>query len=105
MIWKGSLRAAKENAAAIEGNGAAKGVRFRLHEGKDSLAEQMNNHLSELEEMDAVADIRGTEVLFGKNRAENITNIVDYFNKLGNKVAREGFGIVELTKNGARATV
>ncbi len=105
VIWKGSLRAAKENAAAIEGNGAAKGVRFRLHEGKDSLAEQMNNHLSELEEMDAVADIRGTEVLFGKSRAENITNIVDYFNKLGNKVEREGFGVVELTKNGARATV
>lgn len=105
VIWKGSLRAAKENAAAIESNGAAKGVRFRLHEGKDSLAEQMNNHLSELEEMDAVADIRGTEVLFGKSRAENITNIVDYFNKLGNKVEREGFGVVELTKNGARATV
>ena len=100
-----NLRAAKENAAAIESNGAAKGVRFRLHEGKDSLAEQMNNHLSELEEMDAVADIRGTEVLFGKSRAENITNIVDYFNKLGNKVEREGFGVVELTKNGARATV
>lgn len=100
-----NLQAAKENAAAIESNGAAKGVRFRLHEGKDSLAEQMNNHLSELEEMDAVADIRGTEVLFGKSRAENITNIVDYFNKLGNKVEREGFGVVELTKNGARATV
>ena len=99
------LRAAKENAAALKSEGAAKGVRFRLHEGKDSLTEQMNNHLSELEEMDTVADIRGTEVLFGKDRAENITNIVDYFNKLGNKVEREGFGIVELTKNGARATV
>lgn len=100
-----NLRAAKENAAAIEGNGAAKGVRFRLHEGKDSLAEQMNNHLSELAKMAVVAKIKGNEVSFGKTISENINNIADYFESIGNSVIREGFGTVELKRKNAQQTV
>lgn len=100
-----NLRAAKENAAAIEGNGAAKGVRFRLHEGKDSLAEQMNNHLSELAKMAVVAKIKGNEVSFGKTISENINNIADYFNSIGNSVVRDGFGTVELKRKNAQQTV
>lgn len=100
-----NLRAAKENAAAIEGNGAAQGVRFRLHEGKDSLAEQMNNHLSELAKMAVVAKIKGNEVSFGKTISENINNIADYFNSIGNSVVREGFGTVELKRKNAQQTV
>lgn len=100
-----NLRAAKENAAAIESNGAAKGVRFRLHEGKDSLAEQMNNHLSELAKMAVVAKIKGNEVSFGKTISENINNIADYFESIGNSVIREGFGTVELKRKNAQQTV
>ena len=100
-----NLRAAKENAAAIEGNGAAQGVRFRLHEGKDSLAEQMNNHLSELAKMAVVAKIKGNEVSFGKTISENINNIADYFESIGNSVIREGFGTVELKRKNAQQTV
>lgn len=100
-----NLRAAKENAAAIEGNGAAQGVRFRLHEGKDSLAEQMNNHLSELAKMAVVAKIKGNEVSFGKTISENINNIADYFESIGNSVIREGFGTVELKRKNVQQTV
>ena len=100
-----NLRAAKENAAAIEGSGAANGVRFRLHEGKDSLAEQMNNHLSELAKMAVVAKIKGNEVSFGKTISENINNIADYFESIGNSVIREGFGTVELKRKNAQQTV
>ena len=99
------LRAAKENAAALKSEGAAQGVRFQLHEGKDSLVEQMNGHLDELEEMKPVATIEGTEVSFGKTRNENISNVEEFFDSIGNKVIRENFGTVELTKSGARATV
>ena len=100
-----NLRAAKENAAALKSEGAAQGVRFKLHEGKDSLVEQMNGHLDELEEMKPVATIEGTEVSFGKTRNENISNVEEFFDSIGNKVIRENFGTVELTKSGARATV
>ena len=100
-----NLRAAKENAAALKSEGAAPGVRFQLHEGKDSLVEQMNGHLDELEEMKPVATIEGTEVSFGKTRNENISNVEEFFDSIGNKVIRENFGTVELTKSGARATV
>ena len=100
-----ALRAAKENAAALKSEGAAQGVRFQLHEEKDSLVEQMNGHLDELEEMKPVATIEGTEVSFGKTRNENISNVEEFFDSIGNKVIRENFGTVELTKSGARATV
>ena len=100
-----ALRAAKENAAALKSEGAAQGVRFQLHEGKDSLVEQMNGHLDELEEMKPVATIEGTEVSFRKTRNENISNVEEFFDSIGNKVIRENFGTVELTKSGARATV
>ena len=65
----------------------------------------MNGHLDELEEMKPVATIEGTEVSFGKTRNENISNVEEFFDSIGNKVIRENFGTVELTKSGARATV
>ena len=100
-----NLRAAKENAAALKSEGAAQGVRFKLHEGKDSLTEQMNNHLDELNEMDPVAEIQENEVSFGKNAKENIKNIDAFFDSIGNEVKRENFGTVELRHYGANQTV
>ena len=100
-----SLRAAKENAAALENKGAAEGARFKLHEDSESLTEQMNDHLGELEEMEPVAEIRGNEVNFGKNARENVENIDAFFDSIGNKVERENFGIVELKHYGANKTV
>ena len=100
-----SLRAAKENAAALENKGAAEGTRFKLHEDSESLTEQMNDHLGELEEMEPVAEIRGNEVNFGKNARENVENIDAFFDSIGNKVERENFGIVELKHYGANKTV
>ncbi len=103
----GNLRAAKENAAALKTEGAAekKGVRFQLHEGKDSLEEQMNKNINELEKMHIVATVNGDEVAFGKNNSESIENIEKFFDSIGNKAIREGFGTVELLRKGARATV
>ena len=100
-----SLRSAKENAAAFENKGAAEGTRFKLHEDSESLTEQMNDHLGELEEMEPVAEIRGNEVNFGKNARENVENIDAFFDSIGNKVERENFGIVELKHYGANKTV
>ncbi len=102
-----NLRAAKENAAALKTEGAAEkqGVRFQLHEGKDSLEEQMNKNINELEKMHIVATVNGNEVAFGKNNSESIENIERFFDSIGNKAVREGFGTVELLRKGARATV
>ena len=102
-----NLRSAKENAATLKTESAAEGrsMRFQLHEGKDSLVQQMNSHLEELSEMRPVAVIRGNEVSYGKNAKENIENIDRYFDSIGNKVEREGFGTVGLTHYGANKTV
>ena len=102
-----NLRAAKENAAALKTESAAekKGVRFQLHEGKDSLEEQMNKNINELEKMHIVATVNGDEIAFGKNNSESIENIEKFFDSIGNKAIREGFGTVELLRKGARATV
>ena len=102
-----NLRTAKENAAALKTESAAekKGMRFQLHEGKDSLVERMNKNLTQLEQMETVAVIKGTEVSFGTSRKENIANVAAYFDSLGNRVERSEFGIVELTAKGARTTI
>ena len=102
-----NLRAAKENAAALKTESAAekKGMRFQLHEGKNSLVEQMNKNLTQLEQMETVAVIKGTEVSFGTSRKENIANVAAYFDSLGNRVERSEFGTVELTAKGARTTI
>ena len=80
-----NLRAAKENAAALKTESAAekKGMRFQLHEGKDSLVERMNKNLTQLEQMETAAVIKGTEVSFGTSRKENIANVAAYFDSLG----------------------
>ena len=102
-----NLRSAKENAAALKTESAAEGrsMRFQLHEGKDSLVEQMNSHLAELSEMSLVAVIQGNEVSFGENRNQSIQNIADYFDSIGNKAVRDNFGVVELLRKGARTTI
>lgn len=102
-----NLRAAKENAAALKTESAAekKGMRFQLHEGKDSLVERMNKNLTQLEQMETAAVIKGTEVSFGTSRKENIANVAAYFDSLGNRVERSEFGTVELTAKGARTTI
>ena len=100
-----NLRAAKENAAAIEGNGAAKGVRFQLAEGEETLEKQLNEHLKQLNRMEPVATITGNEVAYGATNKENAENIVRYFESIGGKVERDGFGVVELSRKGAKATV
>ena len=100
-----NLRAAKENAAAIEGNGAAQGVRFQLAEGEETLEKQLNEHLKQLNRMEPVATITGNEVAYGATNKENAENIVRYFESIGGKVERDGFGVVELSRKGAKATV
>lgn len=100
-----NLRAAKENAAAIEGNGAAQGVRFQLAEGEETLEKQLNEHLKQLDRMEPVATITGNEVAYGATNKENAENIVRYFESIGGKVERDGFGVVELSRKGAKATV
>lgn len=100
-----NLRAAKENAAAIEGNGAAQGVRFQLAEGEETLEKQLNEHLKQLDRMEPVATITGNEVAYGATNRENAENIVRYFESIGGKVERDGFGVVELSRKGAKATV
>ena len=100
-----NLRAAKENAAAIKSNGAAKGVRFQLAEGEETLEKQLNEHLKQLDRMEPVATITGNEVAYGATNKENAENIVRYFESIGGKVERDGFGVVELSRKGAKATV
>ncbi len=102
-----NLRATKENAAALKTEGAAEkqGVRFKLGEGEETLEKQLNRSLKELDEMKPVTQITGEEVQYGKNGKENTENIVRFFESIGGKVVREGFGTVELVRAGAKATV
>ena len=102
-----TLRAAKENAAALKTESAAEqqGVRFQLQEGEETLEKQLNQNLDKLEQMKAVSAISGTEIEYGANNKENAENIVRFFESIGGKVERDGFGVVELTRKGAKATV
>lgn len=100
-----SLRAAKENAAALENKGAAEGARFKLQEGEETLEEQLNHNLDQLEQMHPAAEITGREIAYGATNKENAENIVRFFESVGSKVERAGFGTVELTRKGAKATV
>ena len=100
-----SLRAAKENAAALENKGAAEGARFKLQEGEETLEEQLNHNLDQLEQMHPAAEITGKEIAYGATNKENAENIVRFFESVGGKVERAGFGTVELTRKGAKATV
>lgn len=100
-----NLRAAKENAAALENKGAAEGVRFKLQEGEETLEEQLNHNLDQLEQMHPAAEITGKEIAYGATNKENAENIVRFFESVGSKVERAGFGTVELTRKGAKATV
>ena len=102
-----TLRAAKENAAALKTESAAEqqGVRFQLQEGEETLEKQLNQNLDKLEQMKAVSAISGTEIEYGANNKENAENIVRFFESIGSKVERAGFGTVELTRKGAKATV
>lgn len=100
-----NLRAAKENAAALKSEGAAKGVRFQLQEGEETLEKQLYDHLEQLSKMEPVSDITGKEIAYGETNKENAENIVKFFEFIGGKVERTGFGVVELSRKGAKATV
>ena len=98
-----NLRAAKENAAALKSEGAAKGVRFQLQEGEETLEKQLYDHLEQLSKMEPVSDITGKEIAYGETNKENAENIVKFFEFIGGKVERTGFGVVELSRKGAKA--
>ena len=102
-----NLRTAKENAAALKNESAAEGrsVRFQLQEGEESLEKQLNRNLLRLEQMNPVIEITGKEIAYGATSKENAENIVRFFESVGGKVERDGFGVIELTRKGAKATV
>ena len=102
-----NLRNAKENAAALKTESAAEGrsMRFQLQEGEETLEKQLNRNLGRLEQMTPAAEITGKEIEYGATSKENAENIVRFFESIGGKVERDGFGVVELTRKGAKATV
>ena len=102
-----NLRSAKENAAALKTESAAEGrsMRFQLQEGEETLEKQLNRNIGRLEQMTPAAEITGKEIEYGATSKENAENIVRFFESIGGKVERDGFGVVELTRKGAKATV
>lgn len=102
-----NLRSAKENAAALKTESAAEGrsMRFQLQEGEETLEKQLNRNLGRLEQMAPAAEITGKEIEYGATSKENAENIVRFFESIGGKVERDRFGVVELTRKGAKATV
>ena len=102
-----NLRSAKENAAALKTESAAEGrsMRFQLQEGEETLEKQLNRNLGRLEQMTPADEITGKEIEYGATSKENAENIVRFFESIGGKVERDGFGVVELTRKGAKATV
>ena len=102
-----NLHSAKENAAALKTESAAeeRSMRFQLQEGEETLEKQLNRNLGRLEQMTPAAEITGKEIEYGATSKENAENIVRFFESIGGKVERDGFGVVELTRKGAKATV
>lgn len=102
-----NLRTAKENVAALKNESAAEGrsVRFQLQEGEETLEKQLNRNLLRLEQMNPVIEITGKEIAYGATSKENAENIVRFFESVSGKVERDGFGVIELTRKGAKATV
>ena len=102
-----NLRSAKENAAAPKTESAAEGrsMRFQLQEGEETLEKKLNRNLGRLKQMTPAAEITGKEIEYGATSKENAENIVRFFESIGGKVERDGFGVVELTRKGAKATV
>ena len=102
-----NLRSAKENAAALKTESAAEGrsMRFQLQEEEETLEKQLNRNLGRLEQMTPADEITGKEIEYGATSKENAENIVRFFESIGGKVERDGFGVVELTRKGAKATV
>ena len=97
---------ARDTAESNENNAdVQKTVRFQLAEGEETLEKQLNEHLKQLNRMEPVATITGNEVAYGATNKENAENIVRYFESIGGKVERDGFGVVELSRKGAKATV
>ena len=62
----------------------------------------VNNH-DKIEQTGVLAELKGSE--FAVDKKKLIEKVTDFFNKLGNKVSRAGFGDVTLNRSGARDSI
>ena len=60
-----------------------------------TLVEQLEEHLQELSQMEAVAEVRGTEL---NKELRPVDAAMEFVNSFGGSVTREGFGVVRFSK-------
>lgn len=103
-VTEEQLRAEWEAQQPAEPTPPANGLQdYLLKEHHGNILDNVRQHLSEISDMESVSDLSGNE--FQKSESDQRPlrqKVIDFFNRLGNKVHREGFGDIELNDAGAR---
>ena len=101
QAWAEALVEAGENYQLQDGTGTNAGedssIRLspRAQATARMLVEQLEEHLQELSQMEAVAEVHGTEL---NKELRPVDAAMEFVNSFGGSVTREGFGVVRFSK-------
>lgn len=101
QAWAEAVREAGENYQLQDGTGTNAGedssIRLSPREQATArtLVEQLEEHLQELSQMEAVAEVHGTEL---NKELRPVDAAMEFVNSFGGSVTREGFGVVRFSK-------
>ena len=101
QAWAEALVEAGENYQLQDGTGTNAGedssIRLSPREQATArtLVEQLEEHLQELSQMEAVAEVHGTEL---NKELRPVDAAMEFVNSFGGSVTREGFGVVRFSK-------
>lgn len=101
QAWAEAVSEAGENYQLQDGTGTNAGedssIRLSPREQATArtLVEQLEEHLQELSQMEAVAEVHGTEL---NKELRPVDAAMEFVNSFGGSVTREGFGVVRFSK-------
>ena len=101
QAWAEAVVEAGENYQLQDGTGTNAGenssIRLSPREQATArtLVEQLEEHLQELSQMEAVAEVYGTEL---NKKLRPVDAAMEFVNSFGGSVTREGFGVVRFSK-------
>lgn len=101
QAWAEAVREAGENYQSQDGTGTNAGedssIRLSPREQATArtLVEQLEEHLQELSQMEAVAEVHGTEL---NKELRPVDAAMEFVNSFGGSITREGFGVVRFSK-------
>lgn len=99
QAWAEALVEAGENYQLQDGTNAGEDSTIRLSPREQAtartLVEQLEEHLQELSQMEAVAEVHGTEL---NKELRPVDAAMEFVNSFGGSITREGFGVVRFSK-------